>query len=146
MDNKANRPLNSESFILKTSVRTSAYFLVLFVIFLLWLLATTFASNLSWIGWILVVLFSAAVLAAITTFKTVKLYHNGIQIKYIINGKATFYSLTEITNLTYYKTRASFVKINVLKFFVAQKEVVLTTFLYPKIKQMQQELTVLLEE
>lgn len=132
MDKPAAAPSEPDKFIFRATVRPFAYMLMLFTFSLLVFVVLFLSENLNWVGWVLMGLFFLALVAAITTFKTIQLTDKQLNIKYVIHPKTTSYTYAQIQQYAAYQTTESFTKMLVVKFIIEQKPIVFTSFLYGK--------------
>ncbi|MBN2892453.1 MAG: hypothetical protein JXL97_11345 [Bacteroidales bacterium] len=141
MDETSNNKTTNEAPILTTQVRPSIYLLFAATLGLILLVTLGLPGYLSVWGWIIVGVYSLALFAAVSTLKKIEIFSTGFEVKYLINGKKVFYQYEQISDLQFLDTKASGFKMKVLKLIsVNKKEIVFSSFLYPKVIEMHEEI------
>lgn len=132
MDQATSNPSENNNILLQISIKGRIY-MFLAVTFVLIIFSLFFFSDiLTGFGVALLVFYFAALVFAVSVFKTIKVYSNRMEIKYVVGGKKLHYHFSEISEYLAYETTESFTKMYIVKFMAGSKQQVFGSFLYGK--------------
>ncbi len=125
----------SNYLILKSSIKFSAYLLLLALILLLFILTFRLGSSLSFFGWVLIAVFCTFTTVVILSLKRIEVYNEGIKIHLIVRRKSTYYAFEDIDNFEFSVQRASFVKMKMLNLVVKDKTIFISSLFYKNVNK-----------
>ncbi|MBN2663551.1 MAG: hypothetical protein JXR68_07860 [Bacteroidales bacterium] len=125
--------LKKNEFLFKSNVKISLYFLLLVLFFMIIILTTSLGSFLTIKAWVLVFIYLAIVIFVLTTLKTIRVFVNGIEVKYILNQKTKFYKYEQIKDYDFGEIKENFIKMKNLKLIFDGKTITISSLIYTKL-------------